>query len=112
MSADPAAVETLGQLLMRDHGCILHNGQNPEARPCRACTRRARLIVDEWLPDVLTATKRVALLDAARFFEYQMAPAWGGSARWFSTGARVADLVGEILRERADAALDRAEGDA
>lgn len=42
-----------------------------------------------------------ALLEAARYFEYEMAPAWGGEARWISAGGHVADLVGCILRERA-----------
>ena len=48
-----------------------------------------------------------ALTDAARYFEYEMAPAWGGDNAWISTGSHVADLVAEILRERADEARQR-----
>jgi hypothetical protein len=47
-------------------------------------------------------TKAEALREAARYFEYEMAPAWGGDATWLSTGNRVADLVGSTLRDRAD----------
>lgn len=51
---------SLAEVLMRDHGCFLHNGPNPGHRACRACSRRVDLIV-AWLrehgvaEDVLSA---------------------------------------------------------
>lgn len=43
---------SLTELLMRDHGCLHHNGPNPERRGCRACERRTRLVI-EWIGERL-----------------------------------------------------------
>jgi hypothetical protein len=48
---------------------------------------------------MIAEAKAEALREAARYFEYEMAPAWGGDATWLSTGNRVADVVGDVLRE-------------
>lgn len=45
-------VASLTQLLMRDHGCLHHNGPNPKQQGCRACERRARLVT-EWIGERL-----------------------------------------------------------
>lgn len=42
-----------------------------------------------------------ALREAAQFFERDMSRAWGGDADWITTGTRIAELVADILRERA-----------
>lgn len=57
----------------------------------------ARAVLDAVAP----AIREAALLQAARHFEYEMAPAWGGDSTWISTGSRVADLVASILRDMA-----------
>lgn len=47
-----------------------------------------------------------ALLESARFFEYEMADAWGRDVQWVSTGSHVADLVAGILRDHAATLLE------
>lgn len=64
----------------------------------------ARIVLtSDWLARRDAAVGARALREAARYFEYEMAPAWGGDATWLSTGNRVADLIGETLRDRAAA---------
>jgi hypothetical protein len=58
-------------------------------------------VVAERLAALRNTAAAGSLREAARYFEYEMAPAWGGDARWISTGSHVADLVGDVLRERA-----------
>ena len=58
-------------------------------------------LIDALMPVVAEACAH-ALILAAQFIEYDMAKAWGGTTAWFSTGNKVADVVADVLRERAD----------
>jgi len=103
--------DEIAAAICADLPCI--NYDKGVAGGCTSCDEATNhLLASPALARLLAAARDEArgeaLRDAARFFEYDMAPAWGGDARWISTGSHVADLVASILRERADETADGA----
>ena len=77
-------------------------GARQMGTPC--CCERCRRMTQEQFDYLVGEIEARALIRAARFIEYDMAKAWGGTTAWFSTGNKVADVVADVLRERAEEA--------
>ena len=91
----------------RCSGCDHLRGEPDGANSPRHAEHQVRAVLDAVAP----AIQEAALLEAARHFEYEMAPAWGGDSTWISTGSHVADLVGSTLRDMAaQQGEERADG--
>lgn len=69
-----------------------------DGTPCIWCQpdREARVT------RAVEASPAKVLRAAANYFETRMGRVWGGDATWITNGNRVADLVANVLRERAD----------
>lgn len=73
--------------------------------PCPLCLDAVRgLLASDWLAGHDARVRADALREFADAAQPLMAEAWGGSAAWFTTGEKVADVVADRLRDWAEEA--------
>jgi hypothetical protein len=93
--------------MMVDHGCILHNGPNPEHKACRACRRRVDQVILPLMLDhlepIISELEMATEATGQKFVELT-----ANRDRWVKIAERL-DSDMEALAANAQRADDRAE---